>query len=685
MPFLLLPEHYTVLKEVMKEMIDAEFRPPQISWSAKSLFCSKVSHTLCIFVARTDLQQNVAKKCLSNLLLCLSAPGALEKCLESIGCLFESDLRFTGIFLTVALKLRRSPSFLEKLFDEKLFVFFLTPKWRSDAESMERLAEMFVLFYQHRPNLPLPRRLIHFVAILYAQRMYRLANTVATFLTERQREELKPLAAKSYEILKASPESKVDLMNLIRLFPFLHRDRSKLLRTLNVLLSDYRSPNLELLVAVVNALMPESMLSASCDKEEGELEEEEGEKPPIPMPRGVYRKFPEFWKCISAHLPVLRAIASSCRFHSFLGSPLNFIFRFPIVDDFELKLSYFKYAQRHKLESKPEVKMEFSSDVGILQSSREKLNLENDWRVRFVPSVLGSDRNWWELTGSEIFKSDLFGISPNRRCVTINSNCGDMDGFGFAGFFVGLALLNGQKLPAHLSPSITKSLLGMSVNLRDLEIEDVTMARSIRRILESDVSDLGLYFAVGGEKDGKPFERELVPNGSQIPVTNENKAKWAAAAISFYLRGGIKAQLSAFREGFFGVVEQKEIQMFTSDELEMVLCGESVIDVEDLRKNVIISSPYSLQHPVIRVFFEMLKRWNQADLGKLIWFITGSSDVPVGGFEALKKKGFVIQIQRGLESLPVSHTCFGILDLPAYSSVDIMERVFRMALRECNE
>ena len=89
----------------------------------------------------------------------------------------------------------------------------------------------------------------------------------------------------------------------------------------------------------------------------------------------------------------------------------------------------------------------------------------------------------------------------------------------------------------------------------------------------------------------------------------------------------------------------------------------------------------------LKMFFAMLKSWSQAKLAKLLWFITGSSQLPVDGFAGLKKSGLVIQIERALRPnrVPEAHTCFAILDLPEYTTVDLMEQMFSLALDMCNE
>jgi hypothetical protein len=53
----------------------------------------------------------------------------------------------------------------------------------------------------------------------------------------------------------------------------------------------------------------------------------------------------------------------------------------------------------------------------------------------------------------------------------------------------------------------------------------------------------------------------------------------------------------------------------------------------------------------------------------------------------LKKHGCPIQIEPTTDAsaLPTAHTCFSILDLPPYASVDLMEAMFFKAFEACHQ
>lgn len=61
--------------------------------------------------------------------------------------------------------------------------------------------------------------------------------------------------------------------------------------------------------------------------------------------------------------------------------------------------------------------------------------------------------------------------------------------------------------------------------LNDLERLDPELYKNLTflRTYEGDVSELGLTFTVVDQDLGKSTEVELVDNGANVPVTNENK------------------------------------------------------------------------------------------------------------------------------------------------------------------
>lgn len=67
---------------------------------------------------------------------------------------------------------------------------------------------------------------------------------------------------------------------------------------------------------------------------------------------------------------------------------------------------------------------------------------------------------------------------------------------------------------------------------------------------------------------------------------------------------------------------------------------------------------------------------------KLLQFITGSSSVPHDGFSHLKPKLCIYHSSLPKDSLPVAKTCFNRIDIPSYSSFDVLQQKLIIAVNE---
>ena len=90
-------------------------------------------------------------------------------------------------------------------------------------------------------------------------------------------------------------------------------------------------------------------------------------------------------------------------------------------------------------------------------------------------------------------------------------------------------------------------------------------------------------------------------------------------------------------------------------------------------------------------FWNALHSLTQEELALFVQFVTGTSKVPLGGFKDLMgmrgPQRFQIHIMeaKGPDSLPMSHTCFNQLDLPKYTSEEMLRERLVLAIKECSE
>ena len=83
---------------------------------------------------------------------------------------------------------------------------------------------------------------------------------------------------------------------------------------------------------------------------------------------------------------------------------------------------------------------------------------------------------------------------------------------------------------------------------------------------------------------GKLVTHELIPSGSLIKVTNENKIRYIHLMAHFKLHKQIKQQIFAFNEGFKSVIKQDWLNMFSIPEFQRLISGSlNDITFEDLK------------------------------------------------------------------------------------------------------
>lgn len=74
---------------------------------------------------------------------------------------------------------------------------------------------------------------------------------------------------------------------------------------------------------------------------------------------------------------------------------------------------------------------------------------------------------------------------------------------------------------------------------------------------------------------------ELVPDGSNIPVTETNKLEYIRLLCEHRLQGRVAEQIKALKHGLGEIVPLKELRVFDEKELELLIGGVETIDVED--------------------------------------------------------------------------------------------------------
>ena len=74
---------------------------------------------------------------------------------------------------------------------------------------------------------------------------------------------------------------------------------------------------------------------------------------------------------------------------------------------------------------------------------------------------------------------------------------------------------------------------------------------------------------------------ELIPNGEEIFVDNENKMQYIDLLLDWTYCGAINTEIDIIRNTLNSIVPLDYLEMFTTGELECLISGRGEIDVKD--------------------------------------------------------------------------------------------------------
>lgn len=126
-------------------------------------------------------------------------------------------------------------------------------------------------------------------------------------------------------------------------------------------------------------------------------------------------------------------------------------------------------------------------------------------------------------------------------------------------------------------------MVGQEISFEDQQDLDNDYYRSCKLGLENKIDDLELYFSVTTEYFGRIEEKELIPGGSDIRVTDLNKIEYFEKMGYYRMYDKIKPQIDSFLQGFHELVPKEQVKIFSPSELELLISGLPNFDLADLR------------------------------------------------------------------------------------------------------
>ncbi|KAI9301643.1 hypothetical protein BJ944DRAFT_168718, partial [Cunninghamella echinulata] len=271
-------------------------------------------------------------------------------------------------------------------------------------------------------------------------------------------------------------------------------------------------------------------------------------------------------------------------------------------------------------------------------------------------------------------------LYPNPSSVATDGT--QLSYFQFIGLIIGKALYEGILLDVAFADFFLKKGLGKMNYLDDLPSLDPDLYKGLIQVknFDGNVEDLCLDFTLTSNDAKKSTTIDLLPNGSNIQVTNENRIKYVYLVANYRLNMQIAKQSRAFFSGLSTIIDTKWLRMFNQQELQIMLGGASVpIDVDDLKQNTVYAD-FGEMDPTIQYFWEALYSFTNEQRMKLVKFVTSCSRPPLLGFKELQPKFCIRRAGHDESRLPTSSTCVNLLKLPSFSSYSVLKEKLLYAI-----
>ncbi|KAL2933844.1 E3 ubiquitin-protein ligase UPL4 [Bienertia sinuspersici] len=277
--------------------------------------------------------------------------------------------------------------------------------------------------------------------------------------------------------------------------------------------------------------------------------------------------------------------------------------------------------------------------------------------------------------------------------------------FILLGQFVGKALQDGRVLDIPFSIAFYKLVLGKELSLCDIQSFDPELGRTLLEFKALDwrqkclacsennmhgyssmfrstkFEDLCLDFTLPGYPD-----YALSSGMDDVMVNINNLEEYISLVLDATLQTGVSRQLEAFKSGLNQVISDKNLQLFTEEELERLLCGERDSWLSgDVFDHIKLDHGYTAGSPPVINLMEVISEFTYEQKRAFLQFVTGAPRLPPGGLAALNPKLTIVRKHSSNcpdVDLPSVMTCANYLKLPPYSSKEIMKEKLLYAITE---
>ena len=334
-------------------------------------------------------------------------------------------------------------------------------------------------------------------------------------------------------------------------------------------------------------------------------------------------------------------------------------------------------------------------EIGYVNLWREvKINFKGE--VSYDAGALF--REWFIILIEELEKKEK-GIFERAECDEIsyvfNKNLNE-DSYWvekylcFLGKLMAKSIIDNITINLSFNILIYKLILEEDIKFEDLKNIDTYLYSSLlslKQMTSEELDSMEIYYTYQYENsEGKLIIDELIPDGENIKVSNIDD--YIEKRINYIVKKS-KNLVKYIQDGLFKYIPKYILKSVNAYELELLICGRPFIDVNEWKQNSIYKGKFSKSSSCVKWFWEEIFKLNQENLRRFLQFSTGSSRVPINGFQNLESNRGELA-KYCLNSVPYNkngnnyiraHTCFNRLDVPQFKKKEEVHDAIQFVLK----
>jgi hypothetical protein len=290
---------------------------------------------------------------------------------------------------------------------------------------------------------------------------------------------------------------------------------------------------------------------------------------------------------------------------------------------------------------------------------------------------------------------------PNPAAVSLQH----LEMYEFTGRMIGMALRTRLFMALDFPRVVWKFLVGEKCTLQDLSQIDVNLVNSVLTPLLNCTSEeeFNELFTMHTQRDDEKepassvsecvfsfpitrsdnaiveFPKYSIGN-DRVPVTFSNARLYCELLQRTRLHLEMEAQLTALRDGLTRIIPKSLLLLLSWQSLEQLVCGDKEISLDLLRRHTEYGGGLTENSKRVKNMWTVLGEFTQAQRRKFIKFAYAQERLPTSdaGFTAYPRTRMLVKPSRTNANtnqdgmLPHADTCFFNIEIPDYSSLEVM-------------